>query len=145
MSAYHAALLDFAGADEEFVTEQLSATELSTKVEELAGKEYEPDIAEEDYQREGICYVLISTTGLRDADGNLTPFSDEEVQERNTDGEGTQSESKGNRGSEERGRRGRPPRPIESSMGRSNEGDGQEPLMLDAARALAVGEVSDPY
>ena len=37
MSAYHAALLDFAGADEEFVTEQLSATELSTKVEELAG------------------------------------------------------------------------------------------------------------
>ena len=59
MSAYHAALLDFAGADEEFVTEQLSATELSTKVEELAGKEYEPDIAEEDYQREGICYVLI--------------------------------------------------------------------------------------
>ena len=34
--------------------------------------------------------------------------------------------------------------PIESSMGAENGFDGQEPLMLDAARALAVGEVSDP-
>jgi len=143
MSAYHAALLDFAGADEEFVTEQLSATELSTKVEELAGKEYEPDIAEEDYQREGICYVLISTTGLRDADGNLTPFSDEEVQERTQMAKELSQKAKetGDLKSvaEEAGLR-----PIESSMGRSNEGDGQEPLMLDAARALAVGEGSDP-
>ena len=143
MSAYHAALLDFAGADEEFVTEQLSATELSTKVEELAGKEYEPDIAEEDYQREGICYVLISTTGLRDADGNLTPFTDEEVQERTQMVKELSQKAKktGDLKSvaEEAGLR-----PIESSMGRSNEGDGQEPLMLDAARALAVGEVSDP-
>ena len=110
---------------------------------ELAGKEYEPDIAEEDYQREGICYVLISTTGLRDADGNLTPFSDEEVQERTQMAKELSQKAKetGDLKSvaEEAGLR-----PIESSMGRSNEGDGQEPLMLDAARALAVGEVSDP-
>ena len=29
-------------------------------------------------------------------------------------------------------------------MGKTNEGDGHEPRMLDAARLLAVGEVSDP-
>ena len=143
MSAYHAALLNFAGADEEFVEAQLSATELSAKVEDLAGKEYEPVIAEEDYQREGICYVLISTTGLRDGDGNLTPFTDEEVQERTQMAKDLSQKAKETgdlkSAAEEAGLR-----PIESSMGRSNEGDGQEPLMLDAARALAVGEVSDP-
>ena len=143
MSAYHAALLDFAGADEEFVTEQLSATELSAKVEDLVGKEYEPEIAEEDYQREGICYVLISTTGLRDAEGNLTPFSDEEVARRTQVAEEVCQTAKETgdlkSAAEEAGLT-----PIESSMGHSNEGDGQEPRMLDAARALTVGEVSDP-
>ena len=34
--------------------------------------------------------------------------------------------------------------PIESSVGIRNEGDGQEPRMLDAARLLEVGEISDP-
>ena len=34
--------------------------------------------------------------------------------------------------------------PIESSMGAENGFDGQEPLMLDAARRLEVGEISDP-
>ena len=87
--------------------------------------------------------MLISTTGLRDADGNLTPFSDEEVQERTQMAKELSQKAKetGDLKSvaEEAGLR-----PIESSMGRSNEGDGQEPLMLDAARALAVREVSDP-
>ena len=87
--------------------------------------------------------MLISTTGLRDADGNLTPFTDEEVQERTQMAKELSQKAKetGDLKSvaEEAGLR-----PIESSMGRSNEGDGQEPLMLDAARALAVGEVSDP-
>ena len=34
--------------------------------------------------------------------------------------------------------------PVVSSMGMTNENDGQEPLMLDAARMLGVGEISDP-
>ena len=143
MGAYHEALLEYAGADEEFVREQLALTELSLMTEDAAVAGYEPEIPEEEYHREGICYVLVSTTGLRDAEGNLTPFTEEEVEERTelaydicrtareTGDLKSAAESLGMT-------------PVTSSMGRANEGDGQEPLMLDAARELAVGEVSDP-
>ena len=143
MGAYNEALLEYAGADEEFVCDQLSLTELSLQTEEAAVADYEPELSEEDYHREGICYVLVSTTGLRDAEGNLTPFTEEEVQERTElafESCETGRET-GDRKSvaEEKGMT-----PVVSSMGMTNENDGQEPLMLDAARTLEVGEISDP-
>ena len=143
MGAYNEALLEYAGADEEFVYDQLALTELSIQAEEAAVADYEPELSEEDYHREGICYVLVSTTGLRDAEGNLTPFTEEEVQER-TELAFEISETAREIGdlksvAEEKGMT-----PVVSSMGMTNENDGQEPLMLDAARMLGVGEISDP-
>lgn len=143
MGAYHQALLEYAGADEDFVYEQLCLTELSLAVEEAAAAEYEPQIPEEDYHREGICYVLVSTTGLRDGEGNLTPFTEEEVEER-TDLAFSICETARETGDLKSAAEDAGMTPIVSSMGASNEGDGQEPLMLDAARELAVGEISDP-
>ena len=140
---YHEALLDYAGADPEFVREKLSERECSLLVAEAAVADYEPDIPEEDVHREGICYVLISTTGLRDAQGNLTPYTEEEVEERTllaqTVCETAKESGNLKEAAEEAGLT-----PIEASMGRTNEGDGHEPRMLDAARLLAVGEISDP-
>lgn len=143
MEGYHTALLDFAGADEAFVTEKLGETELSACVEQAVGASYEPELAEEEYFREGICYVLLSTTGLRDQEGNLTPFSDEEVERRTALAKElcVRARESGDLKSEAEAEG---LTPIESSMGRDNEGDGQEPRMLDAARALPVGGVSDP-
>ena len=82
MENYHEKLLEYAGADENFVKEKLAETRLSEKVAEVIAENYEPELKEEDYHREGICYVLISTTGLRDEEGTVTPFSEEEVARR---------------------------------------------------------------
>lgn len=143
MGAYNEALLEFAKADEDFVYEKLCERELASAVAEAAAADYEPELAEEDYHREGICYVLISTTGTRDAEGNLTPFSDEEVEERTALAEtlGARAREGGSlkEAAEEEGLT-----PIEASVGVTNEGDGHEPRMLDAARMLEVGAVSDP-
>ena len=143
MGAYHEALLEYAGADEEFVYEQLCLTELSLLAEEAAVADYEPELQEEDYHREGICYVLVSTTGLRDAEGNLTPFTEEEVEERTALAfnicETARETGDLKSAAEDAGMT-----PVVSSMGRTNDLDGQEPLMLDAARQLPVGEISEP-
>lgn len=143
MGAYHEALLEYAGADEAFVCEMLSERELSLLVAEAAVAEYEPVIPEEDVHREGICYVLISTTGLRDADWNLTPFTEEEVEERTRLAEAV-CEAARESGSLKEAAEAEGLTPIEASMGKDNEGDGHEPRMLDAARLLEVGEISDP-
>lgn len=143
MENYHEALLRFAEADEEFVYERLCEKERSLRVEEALTADYEPEISEEAVHREGICYVLISTTGLRDDEGNLTPFSEEEV-ERRTALAYELSETAKESGNLKEAAEAEDLTPIESSMGADNTNDGQEPLMLDAARALAVGEISDP-
>lgn len=143
MENYDAGLLEFAGADEAYVKELLTATELSYAVAQDAVADYEPELSEEEYHREGICYVLISTTGLRDQEGNLTPFTEEEVEQR-TQLAFTLSERAKQSGQLIKEADALDLTGIESSMGKSNAGDGQEPLMLDAARALEVGEVSDP-
>lgn len=143
MEAYHEALLDYAGADEEFVFEKLSERELSLLVEEAAAADYEPEIAEEDVHREGICYVLISTTGFRDSEGNLTPFTEEEKEARTELAEEVCEKARES-GNLKEAAEAAGLTPIEASMGRSNEGDGHEPRMLDAARALEVGAISDP-
>lgn len=143
MGNYHEALLKFAQADEEFVYEKICEKELSGLVAEASVADYEPELDEEDYHREGICYVLISTTGLRDAEGNLTPFTEEEVERRTALAEKLSVKAREN-GSLKETAEAEGLTPIESSMGRDNEGDGHEPRMLDAARALEVGEISDP-
>ncbi len=143
METYHEALLEYAGADEEFVFAMLSRQELSAAVAEATVADYEPEIAEEDAHREGICYVLLSTTGLKDAEGNLEPFSQEEV-ERRTLLAKELSERARESGSLKEEAEAEGLTPIEATMGKTNEGDGHEPRMLDAARLLAVGEVSDP-
>ncbi len=141
MENYHQALLDYAQADETFVYDRLCERELSRLTAEASIQDYQPEFKEEQVHREGICYVLISTTGLRDDEGNLTPFSQEEVEARTQLAQEVCEEAKacGNlkEAAEQRGLT-----PIESSMGAQD--DGQEPLMLEAARALAVGEISDP-
>lgn len=143
MGAYHKALLDFAGADEEFVRERLSERELSLLVAQAAVADYEPEISEEEAHREGICYVLISTTGTKDAEGNRTPFSEEEIEQRARLAEEVCAAAR-ETGSLKEAAETAGLTPIEGSMGSSNEGDGHEPRMLDAARLLEVGQVSDP-
>ena len=86
---------------------------------------------------------MISTTGLRDEEGTVTPFSEEEVARRTALAYSLAEESR-QTGSLKISAEAEGLTPIESSMGNTNEGDGQEPLMLDAARALEVGEISDP-
>ncbi|MBS6396952.1 MAG: hypothetical protein KH452_07355 [Clostridiales bacterium] len=143
MEAYHEALLEYAGADEEFVYEMLCENELSGLTAEAAVADYTPDIPEEKIHREGICYVLISTTGIRDEEGNMTPFTEEEVARR-TEAAQELCRKARESGNLKEAAEAEGMTPIESSMGASNEGDGQEPLMLDAARLLDVGEISDP-
>lgn len=142
MGAYHEALLAFAEADEDFVYEKICERELSMLTMEASVADYDPEPAEEDYHREGICYVLISTTGTRDAEGNLTPFSEEEVERRTALAQELAKRAKES-GSLKTEAEAEGLTPIESSVGNSNEGDGHEPRMLDAARELAVGEVSE--
>lgn len=143
MEGYHEALLDYAGADGEFVYEKLCERELSFLTAELSVADYVPELSEEDYHREGICYVLLSTTGLRDEEGNLTPFSEEEVEQRTELSRKlcVRARELGSlkKAAEEEGLT-----PIESNMGKDNEGDGKEPRMLNAARLLEVGEISEP-
>lgn len=143
MDSYHENLLQYADADEEFVYEKLSERELSILTAEASVADFVPEISEEDIHREGICYVLISTTGLWDEKGNLEPFSEEEVERRTRVAQELCQTARESRdlktAAEDIGLT-----PIESSMGSSNEGDGQEPRMLDAARHLKVGEISDP-
>jgi foldase protein PrsA len=141
MKGYHQALLDYAQADEAFVYEKLCERELSRLTAEAAVQDFVPEISEEEVHREGICYVLISTTGLRDSEGNLTPFSEEEVEARTLLAQEVCEEAK-TKGDLETVAEEKELTPILSSMGEAE--DGQEPLMLEAAKALAVGEVSEP-
>lgn len=143
MRAYHEALLEYAGADEAFVYEKLSEVRLSELVAEAIVEEFDPQLTEEDYHREGICYVLISTTGLRDAEGVLEPFSEEEVERRTQIAQELCVKARES-GDLKSAAEEYDLTPVESSMGRTNEGDGQEHRMLDAARMLDVGEISDP-
>lgn len=143
MKAYNEALLDYAGADEAFVYECLKERERANLAIETLSQDYEPEIPEEDYHREGICYVLISTTGLRDREGNLSPFSDEEV-ERRTQLVFSLSEKAKASGNLKTDAEAEGLTPIEYSVGKTNDYEVREHRMLDAARALSVGEVSDP-
>lgn len=143
MEAYHPALLEFAGAEEEFVYEKLSEKELGYLVYEACAANYEPQIPEEDYHREGICYVLISTTGLRDNEGVLTPFSEEEVARRTQLAKDLCQKAKES-GNLKEAAEAEGLTPVEGSVGNDNTHDSHEPLMLNAARELEVGEISEP-
>lgn len=143
MNNYHEKLLQYAGADEAFVYDRLLERELSLLTAEACVADYEPEISEEAVHREGICYVLISTTGLWDAEGNLELYSEKEIERRTRVAEEL-CEAARESGNLKEAAEAIGLTPIEASAGISNEGDGQEPLMLDAARLLEVGGISDP-
>lgn len=143
MGAYHKALLEFAGADEEFVYEKLCEKEVGFQVYEVCAADYDPQLSEEEYHREGICYVLIQTTGLKDNEGVLTPFSEEEVARRTQLAKDLSEKAKES-GNLKEIVEAEGFTAVEASVGRDNTYDSREPLMLNVARELAVGEVSDP-
>jgi len=143
MKAYNQALLNYAEADETFVYGQLRRIALGSLAAEELAVDYEPDWDEEQIRRKGICYVLVSTTGVRDEEGNLTPYSEEEVAWR-TEVVQKLCEDARRSGSLKEEAEKLEMTPIEATVGEDNAGDSQEPLMLDAARALEVGEISDP-
>lgn len=143
MSAYNEALLDYAGADEDFVYERLCERERSDLAAEALAAECEPEIPKEAYYREGICYVFISTTGLRDEAGNLTPFTEEEVEQK-TRLAFSLSERAKESGNLQADAEAEGLTPIEYSVGNTDDYEVREHRMLDAARALPVGGVSDP-
>lgn len=143
LGTYHDSLLTFAGADRPFVEEKLAETRMAEKVAQAMAADYEPELEEASYHQEGICYVLVSTTGMRNEDGTLMPFTEEEVSLR------TETARRVARKAQENGdlkgtAEAEGLTPIESSMGNTNVYDGKEPRMLNAARKLKVGEVSDP-
>ena len=78
-----------------------------------------------------------------DEEGNLEPYSEEEVERRARVAEELCETARDSRDLKEAAE-AIGLTPIESSVGIRNEGDGQEPRMLDAARLLEVGEISDP-
>jgi len=121
MKGYHQALLDYAQADEAFVYEKLCERELSRLTAEAAVQDFVPEISEEEVHREGICYVLISTTGLRDSEGNLTPFSEEEVEARTLLAQEVCEEAKA-KGDLETVAEEKELTPILSSMGEAEDG-----------------------
>ena len=142
MGAYNKELLAFAGADESYVFDRLCEKELSLLVEEAATASYEPDIPEEDIVREGICYVLISTTGVRDDDGTVTPFTEEELKEKEEQARRLCEEARAS-GDLEAAADAEGLMPVVSSMSMKEGLDTKDPVMLKEARALKVGEISD--
>lgn len=142
MGAYNKELLAFAGADESYVYDRLCEKELSLLVEEAATASYDPDIPEEDIVREGICYVLISTTGTRDDEGVVTPFTEEELKEKEAQAKRLCEEARAS-GNLEAAADAEGLVPVVSSMSMKEGLDTKDPIMLKTARLLEVGEISD--
>ncbi len=143
MEAYHQALLGYAGADKAFVYECLERMRLGNLALEAMAADYQPDWDEEEIARKGICYVLISTSGIRHEDGSFTPYSEEEIARRTKVAYALCGDARASGSLKEEAEKLKLV-PIEATVGKDNTADGQEPLMLEAARALEPGEISDP-
>ncbi len=75
------AVLEAAGATVERVERYLSRNELAAKTAQLIQEGYDPEISEEEAAVGKLTYALFSVTGTYDAEGNYTPFTDEEKEE----------------------------------------------------------------
>lgn len=73
------AVLDAAGATKETVEQFLLYNEQAAKTAEILKEEYEPEINEEEARVGKLTYCLFATTGTFDAQGNQTPFTEEEL------------------------------------------------------------------
>ncbi len=73
------AVLEAAGADRESVEQFLLYNEQAAKTAEALKEKYEPEINEEEARVGKLTYCLFATTGTFDAEGNRTPFTEEEV------------------------------------------------------------------
>ena len=74
-------VLELAGADLEMVERFLLRNELAAKVAETAQANYEPEIDEEAARVGRLTYALFATTGRFDAEGNRTPYTEEELEQ----------------------------------------------------------------
>lgn len=72
-------VLEAAGATKENVEELLEYNELAAKVASAIQEAYNPEIQEEEAQVGKLSYCLFSTMGTYDAEGNHTPFTEEEL------------------------------------------------------------------
>jgi len=72
-------VLEAAGATEETVADFLLRNQLAAKVSEAVQNGYEPEIEEEAARVGKLSYALFATTGIFDAQGNQTPFTEEEL------------------------------------------------------------------
>ena len=72
MDAYHEALLKYAEADVDFVYEKICEQELCALTAEASVADYAPEPEEEDYHREGICYVNFDE-GFLNMDYKISP------------------------------------------------------------------------
>ncbi len=88
MSSNTPAVLEAAGATQEYVETLLLSNELAAKVAASIQDGYEPEL-DEDRARVGkLTYCLFSTMGIYDAEGNHTPFTPEELAQIREDAEG---------------------------------------------------------
>jgi len=72
-------VLEAAGATKERVDAFLQANELAAKVSASIQADYEPEIDEQAARVGKLTYALFATTGTFDAQGNQTPFTEEEL------------------------------------------------------------------
>ena len=73
------AVLEAAGATEETVEQFLTYNEQASKTAEFLKEEYEPEIDEAEVRVGKLTYCLFATTGTFDAEGNQTPFTEDEL------------------------------------------------------------------
>lgn len=81
------AVLRAAGATKEAVEQFLTYNEQAAKAAELLKEGYEPEIDEAEARVGRLTYCLFATTGIFDAEGNQTPFTEEELLKIRSDAE----------------------------------------------------------
>lgn len=72
-------VLEAAGATESRVADFLMRNQLAARVAEAMQAAYEPEVDEESARVGKLTYALFATTGIFDAQGNQTPFTEEEL------------------------------------------------------------------
>ncbi len=81
------AVLEAAGATKETVEQFLLYNEQAAKTAERLKENCKPEISEEEARVGKLTYCLFATTGTFDAEGNQTPFTEEELQKIQKDAE----------------------------------------------------------
>ena len=135
-------VLEAAGATAERVERYLTRNELAGKTAEQIQSSYEPEIDEEAARVGKLTYCLFSVTGTYDAEGNHTPFTDEEIAETGRQAEefAARAQELGDisAAGEEASRT-----LIDAYFNDSTNG-GTHEKVAEAVRGMETGQVSDP-